>query len=442
MADVPKTQYARNGGVHLAYQVIGEGDLDLLLIDTWVHHVEAVWEFPDFARFLRRLSSFGRLIHFDRRGTGLSDPVPLDKLPDLDTQVGDAAAVMEAAGSSSAAVIGLNDGGVGAVLLAAERPELVRSLVLWAFTAGHSLAGGMPMEQIDEVIDMIEAGAASDQSGVQFLAPSRANDERFDRALARLQRYSVRPGAFGHYYRQTMESDVGPILPSIQVPTLILNRTGNQIVPIEDSRRGAEAIDGAKFVELPGTDHLVYAEGIDGVVDEIEEFLTGARTGANPDTALTTLLFTDIVDSTRLAAEMGDRKWRDLLDHHHQVGREELARHAGREVSTTGDGFFASFDRPASAVKCALAMAGRMPTLGVQIRAGLHFGEVEIRGSDLGGLAVHIAARVAALAGAGEVLVSSTVKDLCAGAGVEFQDRAEHELKGVPGTWRLFAVTD
>jgi class 3 adenylate cyclase len=440
MGERPRTQYARNGDVHLAFQVVGDGALDLLLIDTWVHHVEAVWDFPEFARFLRRLSSFGRLIHFDRRGTGLSDPVPLAQLPDLQTQVGDAVAVLKAAGSDGAAVIGLNDGTIVAVLLAAAHPELCRSLALFTLTSAHTLAAGMPMASIDEVIQLIEASAVTDDSGVELLAPSRVDDEGFDRQLARLQRFSVRPGAFGHYYRQTMEADVAGVLPLIRTPTLVLNRTGNRIVPVEQSRVAAAAIQGARFVELPGTDHLAFSEGIDSLLDEVEEFLTGARTGADPDRMLTTLLFTDIVNSTTLAAQLGDRRWRDVLDQHHELGRGELARFGGREVATTGDGFFAAFDRPIAAVRCALAMVEAMPSLRLQIRAGVHTGEVEVRGADLGGLAVHIAARVAALAGAGEVLVSSTVKDLLAGSGVGFDDRSEHELKGVPGTWRLFAA--
>jgi class 3 adenylate cyclase len=438
----PKTRYTRNGDVHIAFQVVGHGDLDLLLIDTWVHHVEAVWDFPDFARLLRRLSSFGRLIHFDRRGTGLSDPVPLEQLPDLETQVGDAVAVLEEAGSQGAAVIGLNDGTIVALLLAHRHPELCSSLVLHTLTESHTVPGGMPMGSIDEVVALIEAQALSGDSGVEFLAPSRVGDERFDRQLARLQRFSVRPGAWGHYYRQTMEADVGDVLPSIRVPTLVLNRTGNRIVPVEQSRAAAAALEGARFVELSGTDHLAFSEGIDRLVDEVEEFLTGSRTGADPDRMLTTLLFTDIVASTTLAAEMGDRRWRDVLDQHQDRMRAQLDRFGGREVSTTGDGFFASFDRPISAVRCALASVEEVGSLGLQIRAGVHTGEVEVRGADLGGLAVHIASRIAASATPGEVLVSSTVKDLLAGSDMRFRDREEHELKGVPGRWRLFTAED
>jgi class 3 adenylate cyclase len=244
----------------------------------------------------------------------------------------------------------------------------------------------------------------------------------------------------GHYYRQTMTADVREVLPSIAIPTLVLNRAGNRIVPAELSRETAETIPGARYVELPGIDHLIFSERIDDVLDEIEEFVTGARTGADPDRMLTTLLFTDIVDSTTVASEMGDRRWRDVLDQHHAMMRTQLERFAGSEVATTGDGFFARFDRPISAVRCAIAAAAAMPSIGVRIRAGVHTGEVEVRGADLGGLAVHIASRVAGAASDGEVWVSSTVRDLLAGSDVVFEDRGERELKGVPGTWRLAAV--
>ncbi len=440
MEERPRTRYAQNEGINIAYQVVGKGDLDLLLIDTWAHHVEAVWDFPDLARFLRRLGSFGRLIHFDHRGTGLSDPVPIDQLPDLNTQVGDAVAVMRAAESEGAAVIGLNDGNVIAAMLAADHPELCQSLVLHAFTPHQVLAPDLPLDSIDEVIALIESSALTDDSGVEFLAPSRIGDVEFDRGLARLQRLSIRPGVYGHFYRQTLEADITDLLPTIRCPTLVLNRTGNLIVPLEQSRAAANAIPGAKFVELPGTDHVVFSEGVDLLLDEVEEFLTGARSGGDPDRLLTTLLFTDIVGSTDKAAEVGDRKWRDLLDRHHELTRSELSRFGGREVSTTGDGFFATFDRPISGVRCAIALVEAMPSLGLQIRAGVHTGEVEVRGTDLGGLAVHIAARIMGFADQEEVLVSSTVRDLLTGSEIAFEDRSEHELKGVPGTWRLYGV--
>jgi class 3 adenylate cyclase len=438
MPDQNETRFARIGDVHIAYQVVGDGPIDILFVDTWVHHVEAVWDFPEFARLLRRLASFGRLIHFDRRGTGLSDPVPLDRLPDFDTQVEDVVAVLDAVGSERPAIIGSNDGTLVAMLFAATHPERCESLALFAPTARHELEGGPSIESVEDVVTLIMN--AGDDSGLEWLAPSRVGDQAFDQRLLKLQRNSVRRGAMGHYYRQTMMADAYDTLPRITCPTLVLNRTGNRVVPMEHSRDVAARISGSKLVELPGEDHLIYSQGTDRIADEIEEFLTGARTGADPDRLLTTLLFTDIVDSTTRAADWGDRRWRDLLDQHHAVVRAQLERYAGREVATTGDGFFASFASPTQAVRCALETAEAVAKLGVQIRAGVHTGEVEVRGDDLGGLAVHIAARVSAAAGPGEVLVSSTVKDLLAGATVTFDDRGEHELKGVPGSWRLFRV--
>jgi class 3 adenylate cyclase len=258
--------------------------------------------------------------------------------------------------------------------------------------------------------------------------------------LNRFQRNSVRQGAMAHFFRQSMLSDIRDIPPKITTPTLVLNRSGNRVVGMELSREVAAMIPNAKLVELPGEDHLVFSQDIDRITDEIEEFLTGVRTGSDPDRVLTTLLFTDIADSTTWAAELGDRHWRDLLDQHHDLIRVELGRFGGREVATTGDGFFATFDSPAQAVRCALSAADAVTSLGIEIRAGVHTGEVEVRGDDFGGLAVHIGARVAAAAQPGEVLVSSTVKDLLAGSRVPFEDRGEHELKGVPGAWRLFAA--
>lgn len=435
------THFARNGDVHLAYQTVGSGPGDLLYVDAWVHHVEAVWDVPDFARLLRRLSSFSRLIHFDRRGTGLSDPVPLDHLPDVETQVDDALTVLEAAGSTEAVVVGANEGTLVAMLLAARHPERCRSLVLFAATARHQRAGGRPIEDMEAFIELVRTNQVSGDSGVDVLAPSRAGDERFDRDLARLQRLSVRPGAIGHYVRQSMMSDVAGELPAIRTPTLVLNRTGNRIVSTELSREVASMIPSARYVELPGTDHLMYSEDIDGVVDEIQEFVTGARSGMDPDRTLATLLFTDIVDSTGRAAALGDRRWRDVLDRHNLLIHKEVERFGGRQVATTGDGIFAAFDGPRNAVRCALEATAAVGPLGIRIRAGVHSGEVEVRGEDLGGLTVHIGARIAALAGAGQVLVSSTVRELLAGSELRFDDRGEHRLKGVPGTWRVFAAS-
>ena len=436
MSAPPETRFAKVGDVHLAYQVVGDGPIDLLFVDTWVHHVEAVWDFPDFARFLRRLASIGRLIHFDRRGTGLSDPVPLDRLPDVDTQVEDVIAVLDAAGSTRPAVVGTNDGTLVAILLAAERPERCGRLVLFAPTAKHVLP--RELGSLEDVVQTISS--SPDDSGVEWLAPSRIGDGSFDRHLLRFQRHAVRIGAMAHYYRETLVADVGDHLPRVGSSTLVLNRRGNRVVQIEQSQDVAERIPGATFVELPGQDHLIFSEGIDRVAEEIGEFLTGRRTGRDPDRLLTTVLFTDVVDSTTTAARLGDRRWRDLLEQHDRAVREELTRYGGRERATTGDGFFATFDSPTHAVRCALAASGRVDALGVRIRAGVHTGEVEVRGDDLGGLGVHVGARVMAAAGPGEVIVSRTVKDLAAGSGLTFEDRGEHELKGVPDRWRLYAV--
>ncbi len=440
MSQAPQTRFARDGDVHLAFQTVGSGPLDILVIDTWVHHVEAVWDLPDYARFLRRLSSYGRLIHFDRRGTGLSDPVPLDKLPDPETQVEDALAVLDAADAAQPAVIGLNDGGLVATILAAKHPKRCRSLVLFTPVAKHQQAAGMPMEAIDQAIEEIVRTQATGESGVEILAPSRTHDERFSEHLSRLQRHAVRPGAIGHYFRQSMLADVTNELRAIRVPTLVLNRTGNRIVPMELSREVASLIPDAKLVELPGMDHLPYSENVDALLEEIEEFLTGARTGGDPDRVLATLLFTDIVNSTTRAAEVGDRQWRDLLSQHDRLVRAQIERFKGREIATTGDGFFAVFDAPGQAIRCGIALMAAVASIGLQVRAGVHTGEVEVRGSDLGGLAVHIAARIAGLAGGAEVLVSATVRDILAGSSIDFEDRGEHQLKGVPGTWRLFAA--
>jgi class 3 adenylate cyclase len=436
---VTETRFARDGDIHIAYQVVGSGPIDLLFVDTWFHHVEAVWDFPDLARFLRRLSAFARVIHFDRRGTGLSDPVPLDRLPDVETQVDDAIAVLDAVGSSDAAVLGVNEGTLVAMLLAAHRPERCRSLILFTATVGHHQAAGMPMDQIDAAVELITSNQVSGESGIHILAPSRLGDDRFDRDLARFQRLSVRPGAIGHYVRQSMTADVGDELSAIRTPTLVLNRKENRMVSTEQSRDVASMIPAARYLELPGTDHLIFSEDVDALVDEIEEFVTGARTGADPDRTLATVLFTDIVDSTLRAAELGDRGWRDVLDRHNALVRTEVERFGGRQVATTGDGIFAAFDGPRNAVRCAMAATDTVTQLGIQIRAGVHTGEVEVRGNDLGGLAVHIGSRIAALAGAGEVLVSGTVRDLLAGSGIAFEDRGEHALKGVPGRWRVFA---
>jgi pimeloyl-ACP methyl ester carboxylesterase len=443
MAALPPTEYAKNGDVHLAYQVVGHGSLDLVLIESWVHQVESFWEIPELARQRRRLAAIGRLIIFDRRGTGISDPVPLDRLPDLETQVADVCAVMDAAGSRRAAILGFAEGGPLALLLAASLPQRCDALVLLNTAARLSAAPdypwGAPLEALLEIVRrQAESWAAGDADHLARLAPSRADDARFAEQLVRLGRGAVSPGAVAHYYRQSVLTDVRELLPTIQARTLVLQRAHDRIAPPELGQYLANHIPNAKYVELDGADHLWFTGNTDEVVDEIEEFLTGARTSPDPDRRLATVLITDIVGSTARAAELGDTRWRALLDEHDTIVRQELARFGGREIDTTGDGFLATFDGPGRAIRCAGAIRDALARTGLAVRAGVHTGEVEVRGERIGGLAVHIGARVAATGDDGDIVVSNTVKDLLAGSGLTFADRGEHELKGVPGTWRLF----
>jgi class 3 adenylate cyclase len=353
-------------------------------------------------------------------------------------------AVMDAAGSQRATVVGMNDGATVAMLLAATHPERVSALVLFNGTARMTLASdypiGIPMDVADQIV---EAQASSwitgDTDTVASLLPSRSDDARLMALLVRLARSAVRPGAFAYYFRQSIETDLRAALATIAAPTLVLHRESHML-PTAHGRYLADHIANARYVPLPGEDYLPFGRDIDLVADEIEEFLTGARSGAEVDRILATLLFTDIVGSTTTAAEMGDQRWRQLLDIHDAAVRSEVQRARGREISTTGDGFLIMFDGPARAIRCGRAIIDAVRAFGVEVRAGIHTGECEVRGDDLGGLAVHIAARVAALAGASELLVSSTVKDLVAGSGIEFQDRGNFQLKGVPGEWRLFTV--
>jgi pimeloyl-ACP methyl ester carboxylesterase len=442
---LPTTEYAKNGDVHLAYQVVGDGPLDLVLIESWVHQAEAFWEIPELARMRRRLAAIGRLILFDRRGTGLSDPVPLDRLPDLETQVADVCAVMDAAGSEQAAILGFTEGGPLALLLAASLPQRCRALVLLntaaRLTAAPDYPWGAPEEVMLEIVDrQAESWAAGDTKHVALLAPSMAGDPRFAEQLVRLGRGAVSPGAVAHYFGQSICTDVRELLPAIQAPTLVLQRARDEIAPPALGKYLADHVPHAKYVELDGADHLWFTENTDELLDEIEEFLTGSRTSHDPDRRLATVLFTDIVDSTARAAELGDTRWRALLDEHDAVVRQELARFGGREIDTTGDGFLATFDGPGRAIRGAGAIHAALARTGLAVRAGVHTGEVEVRGERIGGLTVHIGARVAAAGGAGDIIVSSTVKDLLAGSGLTFTDRGEHELKGVPGTWHLFAA--
>ena len=435
----PETKYARSGDANIAYQVIGTGSLDIVLAPGSVTHLEVMWEELTWVRFIERLASFSRLMIFDKRGTGLSDRVT--EVATLEERMDDLRAVMDAVGSERAAVIGASEGGPMSALFAATYPERTTALVLYGTFAYDSEP--FTPEQFQEYIERIRREWGSEASARQSLpryAPSVAEDERFIRWWARLSRLGVSPGSRIALSRMNEEIDIRHILSSIRVPTLVLHRMGDRLISLQDGRYMAEHIPGAKFVELPGQDHILWVGDVDSLLDEIEEFLTGVRRGPEPDRVLATVLFTDIVGSTEKAAELGDRRWRELLDSHHALVRKELARFRGREIDTAGDGFFATFDGPARAIRCAYTISDNVRQLGIQVRAGLHTGECELMGDKVGGIAVHIGARVLSKAGPSEVLVSSTVKDLVAGSGIQFEERGVHALKGVPGEWRLYAM--
>jgi pimeloyl-ACP methyl ester carboxylesterase len=437
----PETRYARSGDVNIAYQVVGEGPRDLVLVPGWVSNLEVFWEEPTMARFLQRLASFSRLILFDKRGTGLSDRVA--DMPHLETRMDDVRAVMDSVRSTRAALLGYSEGGPMCALFAATYPERTTALVMIGSFARRTWAPDYPWGPTKEEYERdVEATVREwgGPVGLEVRAPSLKGDQRFREWWARLLRMSASPGANRALRLMNGEIDVRHVLPTIRVPTLIIHNTGEQAVPVEASRYMAERIPGAKYVELAGIDHLPWVGNTDTILDEIEEFLTGVRRGPEPDRVLATVMFTDIVDATRKAAELGDRRWRDLLGAHHTLVRDQLAQFRGREIDTAGDGFLAAFDGPARAVRTATAIAAGVKQLGLEIRAGLHTGECEVMGAKLGGIAVHIGARIAALAKAGDVLVSSTVKDLVAGSGLRFADRGVHSLKGVPGDWHVFAV--
>jgi len=437
----PETRYTRSGDVNIAYQVFGEGRLDLVYVMGWVTNLEAFWQEPSVARFFQRLASFSRLILFDKRGTGLSDRVPIKELPTLEQRMDDVRAVMDAAGSDRAALFGVSEGGPMSVLFAATYPERTSALVLYGSYAKRLRDPTYPWaptrEERDNWYDLLERG----WGGVVDIGTMAPNaDPHFREWWARYLRMSASPGAALALGRMNAEIDIREVLPSIRVPTLILHRTGDLDMDVGGARYMASRIAGAKYIELPGDDHLPFVGDQEAILDEIEEFLTGARQHAELDRVLATVLFTDMVGSTERSAALGDKRWRDLLEAHNRVMREELDRFRGREIDTAGDGFFATFDGPARAVRCACAMRNELARLGIDIRAGLHTGECELVADKVRGIAVHIGSRVASLARPGEVLVSSTVKDLVAGSGLDFEDRGVQTLRGVPGEWRLFAV--
>lgn len=439
----PETHYARNGDISIAYQVAGDGPTDLVLVPTWFNNVDLLWEEPLVARFFERLSSWCRLILFDRRGTGLSDRV--NEPPGLEEQMDDVTAVMDAAGVERAAVMGQLEGGAMSALFAATHPTRVTHLILYA-TFPRILRGeGYEWAQTREersanMGEFLSAWGTGERSWV--FAPSLAGDERTRRWFARFERGSAPPNVARDFIESMADLDIRPVLPTIRVPTLVMQREHDPFIDRRHAEYLLEHIPCSKFVELPGSDNLILAGDTDAVIEAVEEFVTGERPSSRePDRVLATVMFTDIVGGTEKAAQMGDRRWRDLLESHYDVIRREISRFQGREIKTLGDGVLATFDGPARAIRAATASTLAVRGLGIDIRAGLHTGEVEVMGEDVGGMAVHIGARVGAKATAGEVLVSGTVKDLVVGSGFEFDDRGEHELKGVPGEWRLFAVS-
>lgn len=442
MAGMPRTRYALSGDAHIAYQVFGEGDLDLVFVPGFVSNVEHYWGMPRVPALFNRLGSFARVIIFDKRGTGLSDPVPGP--PPLEQRMDDMQAVMDAAGIERAALYGISEGGPASVLFAATYPERTNALVLYGstprFRTDADISWGADDEQIDFVLS--EASAHwGDGALMSAFAPSAANDPTMQEVWGRFQRAGASPAMGCAVLAALFEIDVRDILPTIQVPTLILHRTGDLIAPVEGARLMAEKIPNARYVEFEGDDHVPFTGDFSPVVDEMEEFLTGTRRPRQLDRVLATVMFTDIVDSTRQAAEAGDRGWRELLERHDELTRRQLERFRGQEVKTLGDGFLATFDGPARAIECACAIRDGVQPIGLEVRAGLHTGECELAGDDVRGMAVNIGARIGAIADGNEVLVSNTVKDLVVGADLTFDDRGEHELKGVPGTWRLFAAS-
>jgi pimeloyl-ACP methyl ester carboxylesterase len=444
--EAPETRYARSGDYSIAYQVVGQGDLDLVYVPGLASHIEVFWEEPAYSRFLHRLASFSRLILMDRLGTGLSDRLPANQVSTYEQRMDDIRAVMNAVGSERAAVLGWSEGAPLCALFAATYPQRTTALVMYGgvprFVSDDDYQWGFPREVLDDWVEQIVPAAwGQDEELLRLWAPSVAEQPGPRRWFVRFGRLAASPGAAQALFGMAQDLDIRDILPAIRVPTLVIHRTEDSLVEVEHSRYMAERIPDAKLVELPGVDHLWWFGDQDAIVDEVQEFLTGARSAPEPDRVLATVMFTDIVGSTKRAAEVGDSRWRELLERHEAIVRRELERHRGREVNTTGDGFLATFDGPARGIGCARAIAEAVRPLGIEVRAGLHTGECEVMNGDVGGIAVHTGARVSAEAGPGEVLVSSTVKDLVAGSGIEFEDRGIHELRGVPGEWRLYAVT-
>jgi class 3 adenylate cyclase/pimeloyl-ACP methyl ester carboxylesterase len=446
MSEIPPTRFAKLGDDRIAYQVVGDSPVDLLWVSGIGDALDARWEYAPYASFLWRLASFSRLIMMDRRGMGASDPVPLDALPNWEEFVDDALAVLDAAGSERTVLLGTNDAGATAILFAATRPERTRSLIL--FNAGISVSAAaedslilpIPLEAFEALTASLEEHWGTEE-GAALGVPEHADDPVMVRFHAKNMRMSCSPRQAGAYMRQVAAVDIRNVLPSITVPTLLIHRQeGPSIIPLEESQYVADRIPGARLVLVPGNGLNIYAKPYAQILGHIEAFVTGIAPEASTNRALATILFTDIVSSTEQASRLGDRRWSGLLESHDALANSIIEQHGGRLVKLTGDGVLATFDGPGRAIRCASAFRDALAPLGITIRAGLHSGEVEQRGQDIGGIAVHIAARVLEQAGPGELLTSSAVPLLVAGSGIEFEDRGEHELKGIAGTYRLYAV--
>jgi pimeloyl-ACP methyl ester carboxylesterase len=439
-------RYVESDGLQIAYQVVGSGPVDVVYVPGSANHIESMWDIPEIAGFTQRLASYSRLILIDKRGTGLSDRLPNDNRSTVEERMRDVTAVLDATDSSSAILFGTADGTPVALLAGATYPDRIRGLALWASSArllwDEDYPIGIPDDAVEPVLEAFRASWGNDDDpGLDVVAPSVAADPRWRAGMARIERRSCTPAEAVRYWAVNLHVDVRSALPAITVPTLVMHCTGDQLYPVTHGRFVADHVQGAEFLEVPGTDHFFFAENGERVADELEEFVTGSRSGATPHRRLATVLFTDIVGSTQRSAELGDRRWHALLEAHDAVLAVQVERHRGRVVKTTGDGCLAVFDGPRQAILAAEAIRDAIDAIGLELRAGVHTGEVEFRDADLAGLAVHIGARVAAIAASGEVLVSSTVKDLVVGSGMRFVARGSHTLKGVPGEWHLYAAS-
>jgi pimeloyl-ACP methyl ester carboxylesterase len=442
----PLTQYAKAGDLHIAYQVVGEGPIDVMFVPGLVSNVELAWEEPLQASFLRSLASFSRLILFDKRGTGLSDPVPVDRPPTLEDRMADIDAVLDAVGAEQVSLFSFSEGGSTSALFGATHPDRTASLVFWGATPRIAWAEdwpwGITREQGIAQLKSLEAGNFGEYFGVDFFVPSAVGDAEFERWWNRAGRLSASPAMWISLMKTNGATDVRDVLPTISVPTLVIHREGDRVVDVRSSRYMAAQIPEAKLVVLPGRDHWPWVGDADAALAEVQQFLVGTRPKARVDRFLTTVLFTDIVDSTAKAADLGDSAWSKLLNVHDKFSKDKLSHFGGEWIKSTGDGMLAIFDGPGRAIGCAKSLMSRAMESDIQLRAGLHTGEAERRGHDVAGMAVHIAARVSALAASDEIVVTSTVRDLVAGSGIQFENRAKTKLKGVPGEWQLLSVAD